>query len=164
MVEHSLAAQEDFVLHSLDYTLPKIASYVQERQEVQYFPAGDTFRPDGLRLIRIPITSDGFCDASSIVIEATIRNGSSTKLLNFSDSSFACLIQEVRLYMSGVEVERIQDYGRLVETLSRGVQMEKRINTLDIEFGISRDAAGKALEIGIDSETSQDTSILNTSK
>jgi len=123
-MDSSLAAQEDFVLNSLDYTLPKLASYVSERSEVQYSPSGDAFRPDGVRLIRIPITSDGFVDASSIVIEATIRNGSSTKLLNFSDSSFACLIQEVRLYMSGVEVERIQDYGRLVETLSKGVQME----------------------------------------
>ena len=89
-----------------------------------YVPSGAIFRPDGLRLLRIPITTDAFVDASTIVIEATVRNGSTSKMLTFSDSSLAGLISEMRVFMSGVEVERFQDYGRLVETLNRGISME----------------------------------------
>ena len=98
-MESSLAAQEDSIISSLDYTLPKLASYVSQREEVVYVPAGAIFRPDGLRLMRIPITTDGFVDASTIVIEATIRNGSATKMLTFSDSSIASLISEMRAFM-----------------------------------------------------------------
>ena len=147
-MDSSLAAQEDYILHSLDYTLPKLASYVSQREEVVYVPSGAVFRPDGLRLLRIPITSDGFVDASTLVIEATVRNGSTSKMLTFSDSSLAGLISEMRVFMSGVEVERVQDYGRLVETLNRGISMEKRINGNDLELGVSRDANGKAVDIG----------------
>ena len=148
-MESSLAAQEDQIINSLDYTLPKLAPYVSQREEVVYVPSGAIFRPDGLRLLRIPITTDGFIDASTIVIEATVRNGSATKLLSFSDSSIASLISEMRVFMSGVEVERIQDYGRLHETLNRGLSMEKGINNNDLELRLSRDSTtGKAEGIG----------------
>merc|ERR1712086_1123586 len=94
--------------------------------------------------MRIPITSDGFIDASTIVIEATIQNNSATKMLTLSDPSLASMIAEARVFMSGVEVERVQDYGRLVETLNRGIGLEKRINNADLELGISRSATGVA--------------------
>jgi len=124
-MDSSLSAQEDYILNSLDYTLPKLASYVSQREEVVYVPSGAVFRPDGLRLLRIPIKkTDGFVDASTIVIEAKCTNGSASKMLTFSDSSLAGLITEMRVFMSGVEVERVQDYGRLVETLNRGISME----------------------------------------
>ena len=108
-MESTLSAQEDHVISQLDFALPKVASYVTERQECVYVPAGAVFRPDGLRLMRIPITSDGFVDASSIVIEATLRNHSATKLLTMSDPSMASMISEMRVFMSAVEVERVQD-------------------------------------------------------
>ena len=38
-MDSSLAAQEDYILHSLDYTLPKLASYVCQREEVVYVPS-----------------------------------------------------------------------------------------------------------------------------
>ena len=113
-----------------------------------YVPSGAIFRPDGLRLLRIPNTTDGFVDASTIVIEAKCTNGSTSKMLTFSDSSLAGLISEMQVFMSGVEVERVQDYGRLVETRNKGISMEKRINNDDLELGVSRDANGKALDIG----------------
>ena len=42
-MDSSLAAQEDYILHSLDYTLPKLASYVSQREEVVYVPSGAVF-------------------------------------------------------------------------------------------------------------------------
>ena len=136
-MESTLSAQEDHVISQLDYTLPKLASYVTSREECVFVPSGAIFRPDGLRLMRIPITSDGFVDASSIVIEASLRNHSATKMLSMSDPSLAGMISEMRVFMSGVEVERVQDYGRLVETLNRGISMEKRINNSDLELGVA---------------------------
>jgi len=147
-MESTLSAQEDHVISQLEFTLPKVASYVTERIEAVYVPAGAVFRPDGLRLLRIPITSDGFVDASSICIEATLRNHSATKMLTMSDPSLSSMIAEMRVFMSGVEVERVQDYGRLVETLNRGISMEKRINNADLELEISRDANGTGKGIG----------------
>ena len=73
-MESTLAAQEDGILSSLDYALPKMASYVTQREEVVNVPSGASFRPDGVRLLRIPIKTDGFVDASTMVLEATIRN------------------------------------------------------------------------------------------
>ena len=48
-------------------------------------------------------------------------------MLTFSDSSLASLISEMRVFMSGVEVEPVQDYGRLVETLNRGISLENAL-------------------------------------
>jgi len=152
-MESSLSAQEDHVISQLDYTLPKLASFVTERIEAVYVPSGAVFRPDGLRLLRIPITSDGFIDASTIVIEASVRNHSATKMLSLSDPSLASMIAEMRVFMSGVEVERVQDYGRLVETLNRGLGMEKRINNADLELEISRSATGVAEGIGFGNDS-----------
>ena len=122
-MDSTLSAQEDHVISQLDYTLPKLASFVTERVEPVYVPAGAVFKPDGLRLMRIPITSDGFIDASTIVIEATLRNHSTTKMLTMSDPSLASMISEMRVFMSGVEVERVQDFGRLHETLNRSLSL-----------------------------------------
>jgi len=152
-MESTLSAQEDHVISQLDYTLPKLVSYVTGREECVFVPSGAIFRPDGLRLMRIPITSDGFIDASSIVIEASLRNHSTTKLLSISDPSLACMIAEMRVFMSGVEVERVQDYGRLTETLNRGISMEKRINSADLELGISRSATGVAEGVGFGNDS-----------
>ena len=69
-------------------------------------------------------------------------------MLSLGDCSLASMIADARVFMSGVEVERVQDYGRLVETLNRGISMEKRINQNDLELGVSRDANGKAVDIG----------------
>ena len=96
-MESTLSAQEDHVISQLDYTLPKLASYVSVREECVYVPAGAVFRPDGLRLLRIPITSDGFIDCSTIVIEASLRNHSTTKQLSMSDPSLAGMIAEMRV-------------------------------------------------------------------
>ena len=77
-------------------------------------------------------------DASSLAIECTARNNDTVKTLRFSEASLAACIQEMRVFMSGVEVERVQDSSRLHETLQRGLQLEKRINNLDLEFGVAR--------------------------
>ena len=138
-MESILTAQDSSLLDALDFRLPKIASYVSSREEVVFVPSGNVFAPSGVRTLRIPISGGAFIDASSITVEATLTNLDSTNLLVPTTCSLAGFLEELRIFMSGVEVERVGSgglsYGRLYEQLSRAKSKEVRENEASLELG-----------------------------
>ena len=77
-MEQILAAKSQTLISSLDFSGkdgPGIADYITSRQSIKIFVAGQPFRPDGIKLLRIPLTTTGgFIDMSSLVLSATVRN------------------------------------------------------------------------------------------
>ena len=154
-MESTLSAREPHLLESLDFRLPKVASYVTSREEVVFAPSGNVFAPSGVRTLRIPISGGAFVDASSITVEATLTNLDSTNLLHPTTCSLAGFMEELRIFMSGVEVERIggagMSYGRLYEQLSRAKAKEVRENEASMELGFqanTSDTQGLSLTPG----------------
>ena len=94
-MEITLSAQEPGLIEALDFRLPQVANYVTSREEVVFVPSGNTFGPNGVRTLRIPISGGAFVDASSITIEATLTNLDSTNLLTPTTCSLAGFFEEL---------------------------------------------------------------------
>ena len=59
-------AVEDHLLDSLSYKLKPGSSYVVERKNTTYWASGNVFGPQGVKVIRINLTSsDGWLDPTT---------------------------------------------------------------------------------------------------
>ena len=113
-MEQIIAAKSQTLISSLDYSQrdAPIADYITSRQSVKIFTVGQPFKPDGAKLIRIPITTTGaFVDMSSFVLSATVRNLDGTNALQFLGGSLGCMKQGRRCLPSHGYPIRGNSYG-----------------------------------------------------
>ncbi len=128
-MEQILAAKKQTLISSLDYSGADapIADYITSRQSIKIFTVGQPFKPDGVKLIRIPISTTGaFVDMSSFVLSATVRNLDGTNALQFLGGSLGCMTQEGRMYLSNIETERVSYTARTEAMLERFLPWERR--------------------------------------
>jgi len=148
-LESTLAAAEVGMLSSLDYRLPQVSSFVTDRKEVTWYPlGGDQYRPVGVRVLTFQASGLGFLDASSLCLSVQCNNLDGAKVLKPLTCDLSCMIQEVRVMLGGVEIERISGYGRLQHMLNQGLSVQKRRNNADICFGVH--------DLGVDDVSGQD--------
>ena len=138
-LESTLAAAEVGMLSSLDYRLPQVSNFVTDRKELTYYPlGGDQYRPVGVRVLTFQCSGLGFLDASSLTLSVQCNNTDPTdKLLKPLTCDLSCMIQEIRIMLGGVEVERLSGYGRLQTMMNQGLSVQKRRNDADICFGVA---------------------------
>ena len=68
-MEASISAIEDTLVNKLDYKLPSAANYIQGRRNVSFFATGgNQYTPNGVKVIRFTLSSDGWLDPSSVRI------------------------------------------------------------------------------------------------
>jgi len=137
-LESTLAAAEVGMLSSLDYRLPQVSNFVTDRKEVTYYPlGGDQYRPVGVRVLTFQASGLGFLDASTLTLSVQVNNNEGPKLLKPLTCDLSCMIQEVRVMLGGVEVERLSGYNRLMTMMNQGLSVQKRRNNADIGFGVA---------------------------
>ena len=74
---------------------------------------------------------------STIAIQAKVTNTDGSNPLTFLGANLGCMVQEMRLYVAGVEVERISFQSRLETMLERFLPWDKRVAVYDSGFGYS---------------------------
>ena len=139
-MEQILAASSAKLVDSLDYSsLPGVADYIQSRNQIQIFPeGGNQYSPQGVKQIRFRLATSGpFIDCSSIAIQAKVTNKSSTHVLKILGPNLGTMVQEARVYLGSVEVERCQFYNRTEGMLQRFESADKRAQIYDEGFGYS---------------------------
>ena len=137
-MEQILAAKKQTLISSLDYSGADapIADYITSRQSIKVFTVGQPFKPDGVKLIRIPITTTGaFVDMSSFVLSATVRNLDGTNALQFLGGSLGCMTQEARVHLSNIETERVSYMARTEAMLERFLPWKRRAMRYNEGFG-----------------------------
>jgi hypothetical protein len=145
-LESSIAAADVAPIAGLQFKLPGVSDFVTSREEVSFFPSGNTFAPTGVRTLRVSASGNGFADLSTAVLSFTVKenNVAALKPLSANGSSF---FSELRLLASGVELERIGgscSYGRINELLSRTIPSDKRVCEASMAFGIPTGARAGA--------------------
>ena len=136
-MEQVLAATKATLIDSLDFGgNPPVADYIQSRSQIQVFPSGgNIYSPGGVKQMRFSITTSGpFVDMSSLALQAKVTNKNAAKL-TFLGPNLGTLVQEARLYLSNVEVERVPFYNRTEAMLQRFVSTDKRVQLYDEGFG-----------------------------
>jgi len=139
-MEQIIAAKSQTLISSLDFSQKDapIADYITSRQSIKIFTVGQPFKPDGVKLIRIPIQTTGaFVDMSTFTLSATVRNNDGTNALQFLGGSLGCTMQEGRVYLSNIETERVSYMGRTEAMLERFLPWEKRVMRYNEGFGYS---------------------------
>jgi hypothetical protein len=117
------SSSEDALLESLRFKLPPSASYIQERRLVSWYPSGaSTFSPTGVREARFDITGTNWLDSASLRLQMKVRNtNTSGQVLQMAGNASA-LIQRMRLFIGGVLVEDVDQYGRNAMLFHRMLQ------------------------------------------
>ncbi len=65
---HALAT-EDYLIDGLSFKLAPGASYVTNRRSVTFYPqGGNSYTPNGVKVIRIGLTGDGWLDPSTTLM------------------------------------------------------------------------------------------------
>ena len=89
-LESSIAAADVAPIAGLQFKLPGVNDFVTAREEVQFFPSGNSFAPSGVRTLRVSASGNGFADLSTAVLSFTVKeNGvAPLKPLSANGSSF----------------------------------------------------------------------------
>ena len=109
------------LIEPLNYKLSGSAAYVETKSSVSFFPSsGNEFSPTGVRVIRLPLTGDGWLVPESSYLTFAITNRNETadttsahqriELLGGVHSVFG----RIRVLAGGTEVESLENFGRLV--------------------------------------------------
>ena len=74
-LNQSVAAVNDKLLPNLSFELPKGASFVTARTLCTFYPVGAaSIQPDGVRLLRFTLATDGWLDVSTLRLSFYRRN------------------------------------------------------------------------------------------
>ena len=74
-MEATTSAVEDSLINSLDFKIKPGASYITGRRNCSFFSqGGNTYAPNGVRVLRFQLSSDGWLDPSSVRIMYTLVN------------------------------------------------------------------------------------------
>ena len=139
-MESVLSASKASLISALDFSSPGgVADYITSRQSIQVFPQGsNVYSPSGVKQLRFSLGTQGaFCDLSSMCLQCSANNESTTAGLTFLGPSVGTCIQEARIYMGNVETERVTYLNRTESMLSRFIPFEKRVEQYDLGFGYS---------------------------
>ena len=123
-MEATTSAVEDSLIHSLDFKIKSGASYITGRRNCSFYSqGGNTYAPNGVRVLRFQLSSDGWLDPSSVRIMYTLVNDHeqpqpaplfSNEFLLRPVSTPATFFRRLRILCgSGTIIEDTSDFDRL---------------------------------------------------
>ena len=140
-MESHAQATEDYLIEGLSFKLAPGASYVTNRRSVTFYPqGGNSYAPNGVKVIRLALTGDGWLDPSTIRVMFDLTNldtefNHTLKTISGPWSFF----RRMRLMAGGTIIEDIDNYARTHEMFHKFVSPAKRQKDTTEGFGIEGD-------------------------
>ena len=107
-MEAQAAAVEDHLIDSLQFNLRPGAIYVTGRRSVTFHPqGGNDYKPNGVRVIKVNMTSDQWLDPSTVKLFFTVQNLNTTSGLRPKVPGPWCFSRRVRALVAGQVAEDI---------------------------------------------------------
>ena len=94
-MESFLSSSSTHILEGLDYRSRSVASYVERRSEVTFFPSGNVFASNGVRSLIFTMSGSGYIDLSSLHLKCLVSNLDATKSLTPITPDGTCLFSEL---------------------------------------------------------------------
>ena len=140
MESHAMAT-EDYLIDGLSFKLAPGASYVTNRRSVTFWPqGGNSYSPNGVKVIRIALTGEGWLDPSTLRVMFALNNvttnttAGDTKVLRPVGGPW-CFFRRMRLLAGGTIIEDIDNYSRTHQMFHTLVPPDKRRNDTIEGFG-----------------------------
>ncbi len=140
-MESHAQATEDYLIEGLSFKLAPGASYVTNRRSVSFYPqGGNSYAPNGVKVIRLALTGEGWLDPSTLRVMFDLNNittdtAKSLKTISGPWSFF----RRMRLMAGGTIIEDIDNYARTHDMFHTLVSPVKRQNDTIEGFGIAGD-------------------------
>ena len=140
-MEAHAQAVEDNLIDSLQFKLRPGASYVTNRRSVTFHSmGGNDYKPNGVRVMKINLTSDQWLDPSTVKLFFTVKNNSETQALRAKVPGGHVFFRRCRLLVSGQICEDIDNYNRVHHMFHVLTPGERRINDFIEGFGLDSEA------------------------
>jgi len=122
---------------NLNYNLDPQGTFIQSRNEVQSFALVQNASPAGVKQITVNLASpNSWCDPKSVLLSFNLKNDDAANPIQPSTCGCHSLFSSLVVRMSGQEVERITDYGRICELFTKlSYSPKKRSELAQIGFG-----------------------------
>ena len=140
-MESHAQATEDYLIEGLSFKLAPGASYVTNRRSVTFYPqGGNSYAPNGVKVIRLALTGDGLLDPSTIRVMFDLTNLSTEFYRTLKTISGPwSFFRRMRLMAGGTMIEDIDNYARTHEMFHKFVSPAERKNDTTEGFGIEGD-------------------------
>ena len=136
-MESHAQATEDYLIEGLSFKLAPGASYVTNRRSVSFYPqGGNSYAPNGVKVIRLALTGEGWLDPSTIRVMFDLNNISTdaNKYLKTVGGPWS-FFRRMRLMAGGTVIEDIDNYARTHQQFHTLVSPSKRQNDTIEGFG-----------------------------
>ena len=138
-MESLAASSQEYLAHSLDFSLPPdSASSVEQRPESCFYASSNSFSPNGVKAIRIAVAASTFADLGSAYLASRLHNDGADLLLPAITAAH-CRFSRDTATVSGSEAEYIQDYARATEQCLRCMPDNVRRN-ISVATGLGTSA------------------------
>jgi hypothetical protein len=135
-MEALLSANTDILIPPLALTVGPGASYIQNRRSATIFSSQVSCSPSGVQVAKWNIASSTeFCDPGSICVSMDCNNLDTVNALYPATSGAHCLFERYQCRIASTSVEDQEHFGRLVETFTRLMPTEKKLNEGALGFG-----------------------------
>ena len=144
-MESHAQATEDYLIEGLSFKLAPGASYVTNRRSVSFYPqGGNSYASNGVKVIRIALTGEGWLDPSTIRVMFDLNNiTTNTDLTKEKELRPVggpwSFFRRMRLMAGGTVIEDIDNYARTHQQFHTLVSPVKRQNDTIEGFGIEGD-------------------------
>ena len=115
-MEQFLNERSETLVSGLRYGLKEQASLIVDRREATFFPSGPSsgISPTNSRMLKFTLGSDSnWLMSNTLQFTCTVTNTDANNPLRFLGPLPHCLIRTLRLFISGVPVEVVEDANRL---------------------------------------------------
>ena len=144
-MESHAQATEDYLIEGLSFKLAPGASYVTNRRSVSFYPqGGNSYASNGVKVIRIALTGEGWLDPSTIRVmfdlnkNTTNTDPTQAKELRPVGGPWS-FFRRMRLMAGGTVIEDVDNYARTHQQFHTLVSPVKRQNDTIEGFGIEGD-------------------------
>ena len=135
-METHIQAVDDALIDSLSFKLPNSANFINDRRSVSFFPSGgNSYSPQGVKIIKFVITGNDWLDPSSVRIQFRLNNPNAApmRLLNPLPANF---FRRLRIIAGGQVIEDIDCYNRVYNMIHMMLPTERRLNDAAEGFGL----------------------------
>jgi len=145
-MESHIAVANDKLVEGLKFAVPDVASYVNSRESVTYWPSGgNSYAPNGVNVIKLQLNGDNWLDCRSVKLFFNLKNTGASKLSPRHPGPWP-FFRRARLVIGGQTVQDTDYFNRTTHMFHTLKSAERRLNDYAMGFGCSLEASGLTLD------------------
>jgi len=152
-MEGHIAVANDKLVEGLKFAVPDVASYVNSRESVTYWPSGgNSYAVRGVKVIKIQLNGDNWLDSRSVKLFFNVKNDGALPLAPRHPGPWV-FFRRARLIMGGQVIQDTDFFNRTTHMFHTLKSAERRLNDFAMGFGCSNETNATFANAVMDTST-----------